>query len=74
VPGEIKVQRKAVRGAAYECPISLDLINWNTIELSMRSRFTKRELTRNTLYHLRSRVINADGPGPWSEVVSVCVM
>jgi hypothetical protein len=74
VPGEIKIRRKAVTGAAYEYQISLDMITWNTIELSTRSRFTKRDLTRNTLYHVRTRVINADGPGDWSEVVSIYVM
>ncbi|MBS1508295.1 MAG: hypothetical protein JSS79_16770 [Bacteroidetes bacterium] len=74
LPGELKIQRKAVRGAAYEYQLSLDMITWTTLLLTTLARFTTHDVPRGALLHIRSRVITAEGPGPWSEVVSVYVM
>jgi hypothetical protein len=74
LPGELKIQRKAVKGAAYEYQVSLDMITWTTLLLTTLSRFTTQDVKQGALQHIRSRVITAKGPGPWSEVVSVYVM
>ena len=76
-PGEVRIQHKAIRGAAYEIQICTDLTNeanWVDFEATTLSRIVKGGLTANTRYYFRARVITSTGPSAWSEVRSVFVM
>jgi hypothetical protein len=83
--GELEARRGNVSGtarliarcagdrASYEFQYSTDQKTWIRAPLSLRSKITLSELTVGLVYYFRVRVVTKDGPGSYSQVVSLLV-
>ncbi|MBI4946261.1 MAG: fibronectin type III domain-containing protein [Bacteroidetes bacterium] len=72
-PGEVKLATKFEKRATFMfqmCTNTSSESNWQTIMQSTRSKFVKSGLISGTRYYFRVAVININGQGAWSNVLS----
>jgi hypothetical protein len=60
--------------AMYEWRFSTDQVSWTDAPLTMRARAVISGLVPVTRYYFQLRVTTKDGPGRWSQVVSLVVL
>lgn len=71
-PGEIKLATKAVQRSTYTFQLCDNITtgNWETIEQGTRASYVKTGLIPGHTYYFRVSVVDKNGQGPWSDVVS----
>jgi hypothetical protein len=60
--------------AMYEWRFSTDQVTWTLAPMTMRARAVISGLVPVTRYYFQLRVTTKDGPGRWSQVVSLVVL
>jgi hypothetical protein len=67
------IAKRAGDRAGYEFQYSTDAKTWIDAPTTLRSKITLLGLTRGLVYSFRVRVVSKDGPGSYSQVVSLLV-
>ena len=72
VPGEVKLVTRFVQRATFIWQMCTDasLAAWETIGQATRGSMLKTGLIPGHVYYFRVAVVDKDGQGPWSEVMS----
>lgn len=73
-PGTIKLATKSVNRARYVWQMCTDPnleSNWQTLSMITLAKYTAIGLKSGTKYYFRVSVVDRNGQGPWSNVLSV---